>query len=151
VPCGGASVTYNFLDHVHDLLLHQVQVLGIPSWGSADHIIHLDIFVLFTQATAIHGIGEFDKNRVFFHDALNVLTTNANDTFVILVGNVERDGRWHLLLDKIKSVFGGFVLTANHVNVEIVFIESIEDDLYVACTNVSMDLSFLESLMYFDP
>lgn len=61
-----------------------------------------------------------------------MLSADPNDTLVILVRHMERDGGRHFLFDKVEPVFGGLVLTAYNVNVEVVFVEAIKDDLDVA-------------------
>lgn len=125
-------LTYHFLHHIHNLLLDHVQGLCVASGRSADDIVNLDIVVLLTYSSAVHGIGEFDENRILLHDALDVLASDTNDTLVILVGNMKRDGRRHFLLHKIQAVFGSVVLGPTYVDVKIIFIETIEYDLHVA-------------------
>ena len=62
-----------------------------------------------------------------------MLATDSNDTLVVLVRNMKRDGSRHFLLHKIKAVFGGVVLSPTYVDVKVVLIEAIEYDLNVAC------------------
>jgi len=62
-------------------------------------VINLDIIILLAHSTSIHCIGEFYKDGIFLHDALNMLTTNTNNALVILVGNMEGNRGWHFLLD----------------------------------------------------
>lgn len=61
-----------------------------------------------------------------------MLPTNTNDSLVILVGNVKGDRSWHFLLNKVETVLSCFVLTADDIDVEIILVESIENDLYIA-------------------
>ena len=82
--------TYHFLNHVHDFLLDEIETLCIARGGAADDIVHLDIIVLLANSAAVHCIGEFDEDRVLLHDALDVLATNANDTLVVLIRDMER-------------------------------------------------------------
>lgn len=98
--------TYNFLDHVHDFLLDKVQALRVTSRGPADDIVDLDVIIFLAHPTTIHRIGEFDEDRVFLHDALNVLSANTDDPLVILIRHMERDRRRHLLLDQIQAILG---------------------------------------------
>lgn len=84
-----ANITYNFLNHVHNLLLNKIQALRITSRGPTDHIVDLDVVIFLSHSTAVHGIGELDEDRVFLHDALNVLSANANDPLVVLIRHVE--------------------------------------------------------------
>ena len=125
--------TDHFFDHIHYLLLDQIQGLGIPSWSSTNHIVDLDIVVLLTNTAAVHRVREFDEDRIPLHDTLDVLATNANDAFMVLIGHMERDRGRHFLLDELQSILGRIVLCAAYVNVEIVFVEAIENDLDVAC------------------
>src|ERR1700761_3167443 len=79
------------IDHVHNLLLYQFQVLCISRWCSANDIVQLDSIILFANNwTSIMSVGEFDKDRIFLHKSLNVLTTNSNDSLMVLIWNVKR-------------------------------------------------------------
>lgn len=127
--------TYHFLNHVHDLLLDQIQALGIACRSAADNIVDLDIVVFFANAAPVHGVGKFDKDGVLFHDALNVLPTYPNDTLVVLIGYVEGDRSGHLLLNEVEPVFGGVVLRSTNVDIEVVLVEAVEDDLDIAWTS----------------
>lgn len=62
-----------------------------------------------------------------------MLATNADDAFMVLVRHMKRDRGRHFLLDELQSILGRIVLCAAYVNVEIVFVEAIENDLDVAC------------------
>jgi hypothetical protein len=132
IDCYIRHTTDHFLDHVHNFLLHQIEALGIASWSAADNVVDTDIVFVLAHATAVHGIGELDKDRVFLHDALDVLATDANDALMVLVRDVEGDRGWHLLLDQVQAILGRLVGRAADVNVEVVFVEAIEDDLRVA-------------------
>jgi hypothetical protein len=61
-----------------------------------------------------------------------MLTSDTDDALVILIGYVKGDRCWHFLLNQIEAVLGGFVLAANNVDVEVVFVETIKDDLNIA-------------------
>lgn len=121
--------TYDFLNHIHDLLLDKIEALCISGRRTTNHVVDLDIIIFLADSSTIHGIREFDENRIFFHDALDVLTANANDALVVLVRDVERDRSWHFLLNEVKAILCSFVLVATDVNVEVVFVEAIKDDL----------------------
>ena len=123
----------NLFDHVHDLLLDQVQALRIPRWRPTDDIVDLDIIVLLAHSATVHGVRELDEDGVFLHDTLDVLPTDADDALVVLVRHMERDRRGHLLLDKIQAVLGRFVLVSTDIDVEIVLVEAVKDDLNIAC------------------
>ena len=74
-----------------------------------------------------------------------MLTSDADDTFVVLIWYVEGDRSWHLLLNQVETILGSVILAANNVNVEVVLIEAVEDDLNVACTRVSITFSYWRS------
>lgn len=81
-----------------------------------------------------------------------MLTTNADDAFVVLIGYMEGYRSRHLLLHKIKAVLGSFILRPADIDVEIVFIEAIEDDLYIAyATSVFVAWTLVENDSYFGP
>ena len=124
-------ITYHFLHHIHDFRLHQVKALRVTSGCTADDVVDFDIIFFLTNTSSIHGIGELNEDRVFLHDTLDVLAANSDDPLVVLVWNVKGDRSWHLLLDKIETIFDGIVLSSTHVDVEVVFIEAIKDDLHV--------------------
>jgi hypothetical protein len=139
----GDKLCISFLDHVHDLLLYQVQILGIARRRTTNYIIDLDVVLLLAVASAVHGVGELYKDGVFLHDALDVLTADADDALVVLVGHVERDGSRHLLLDKIKTVLRSVILGAAYYDVEVVLVEAVEDDLHAAVAHDLVDLAVL--------
>lgn len=61
-----------------------------------------------------------------------MLSANADNALVILIGDVEGDGGRHLLFDKVETVLGGLILgTADH-NVKVVLVETIKDNLHAA-------------------
>lgn len=84
------------------------------------------------QRTSIHCVRELHKDRVFLHDALDVGATNTDDAFVILVGDMERDGGGHLLFDQAQPLLHRVVTGGHDINVEIVLVEAIKDDLHIA-------------------
>ena len=90
--------------------------------------------------TTIHSIGEFHEDGVLFHDTLNVLATNTDNTLVVLIGYVEGDGSRHLLLDEGQALLHGVVVGSNDVNIEVILSEALEHNLDVACDIVSSSL-----------
>lgn len=56
------------------------------------------------ERTSVHGVGEFDEYGVLLHDPLDMLTTNSDNSLVVLVGNVEGDGGRHLLFNQGESL-----------------------------------------------
>lgn len=83
--------------------------------------------------TSFLRIGELDEDRVFLHDALDVLTTDANDALMILIRHMERDGSWHLLLNQTQTLLHRVVGRSIDVNIEVVLAKVLEHDLHVAC------------------
>jgi hypothetical protein len=45
---------------------------------------------------------------------------------------MERDRCRHLLLDQVQAILGRLILVAAHVDIEVVLVETIEDDLDIA-------------------
>ena len=130
----------NLLDHIHDLLLDKVQALSVASRGPADNVVNLDVIIFLAHTTTVHGVGELHEDRVLLHDALDMLSTNPDDPLVVLVRHMEGNGSRHLLLHQIQTVLSRLVLVAAHVNVEVVLVETVKDDLDVACMRVSNTL-----------
>jgi hypothetical protein len=107
--------------------------LGIASWGAANDIVDFDIVIFTAHATSVHRIRELDENGVLLHDSLDMLTTDSNDALVVLVGDMERDGSGHFLLDKGQALLHGIVTATHDVDVEVVLIEAVKNDLHIAC------------------
>ena len=126
------QATYNFLDHVHNLLLDKVQALCVAGRCAADDIVDLDVVVFFAHSATVHGVGELDKNGVLLHDALDVLSTDSDDPLVVLVRYMEGNGRRHLLFHQIQAILGRIVLVSAHIDVEVVLVESVKDNLDIA-------------------
>jgi len=139
----GNEFGINLFNHVHNFLLHELEVVGIARWSTADNIVDLDIIIVLADATAVHGIGEFDEDGVLLHNALNVLATDTNDTLVVLIRNVERDRGRHFKLYQIQTVLGRLVLGAAHVDVKVVLVPTIKDNLDIALAHDLVDLSIL--------
>lgn len=137
------KLSISLLDHIHNLLLDQIQVLSVTGRSTADDIVDLDVLFLLAETTAVHGIRELDKDRIFLHDTLDMLTTNADNALMVLIGDVERDGRGHLLFDEIKSIFRGFILGTADDNVKVVLVEPIKDNLNAAVAHNLVNLAIL--------
>lgn len=60
-----------------------------------------------------------------------MLTSDANYSLVILIWYMKRNRGWHLLFDEVKTVLRCFVLCATDIDIEVVFIEAVEYDLYI--------------------
>ena len=61
-----------------------------------------------------------------------MLATYSDNTLMVLIRYVEGDRGRHLLLNEVEPVLGGVVLCSTNVDIEIVFVEAIENDLDVA-------------------
>lgn len=133
----------NLLNHVHDLLLDELQVVGIARRRTANDVVDLDVIIILSDTATIHGVGELDEDRVLLHDALDVLATNADDALVVLIRHVERDGSRHLQLHEVQAVLRSLVLRAAYINVEVVLVEAVEDNLHVALAHDLVDLAVL--------
>jgi hypothetical protein len=110
--------------------------LSITRWRSADHVVDLDVVVFLPSSPSIHRIREFDEDGVFLHDPLDVLPSNADNTFVVLVGDVEGYRGRHFLLHQVQTIFGSIILSTAHIDIKIILVEAVEDDLYVACASL---------------
>lgn len=153
--------TYGTIDHLQDLVLDSVQILGVSGWCAADNIIDFDIVVFSTHSactkvsklvpdsaatailTSIHSIGELDEDRVLLHNALDVLTTNTDDAFVVLIRHMERNRCRHFLLHKSEALLHGLISCCHDIDVEIVLIETIENDLHIALSHYLVDFAVL--------
>ncbi len=69
---------------------------------------------------------------MLFHDALDVLTTNADNAFMILIRYVERDGGRHFLFNKGHALFHRVMVRGDNVYVKVILSETIENDLDIA-------------------
>lgn len=63
---------------------------------------------------------------MFLHDALDVLSSNADNTLVVLIRHVERYGCWHFLLHEGQPLLHGFVGLSVDINVEVVLAKAFE-------------------------
>ena len=132
------------INQIHDLVLDQFQVDGVTSGRTADNVVDFEIFVIApVHGATVHRIRELDEDRVLLHDALNVLASDADDTLMVLVWNVEGNSSWHLSLNKLQSVFSCVVRRATNIDVEVVVIETIEDDLNIGMRHNLVDLAVL--------
>ena len=61
-----------------------------------------------------------------------MLATDSDDALMVLIRYMEGDRSRHLLLHQVKSVLSSVVLCSTDIDIEVVFIEAIEDDLDVA-------------------
>lgn len=138
-----AEETHGSVDHLQNLVLNGIEILGVPGRRAADDVVDLDIVVFAAHAASVHCIRELDKDRVLLHDALNVLSSDANDALVVLVRDMERDGSGHLLLNKGQTLLHRVVAGGHDIDVEVILIEAVEDDLDTALAHNLVDLSVL--------
>lgn len=141
----GSGRAYNTINHLQNLALNKLKVLGIAGGGSADDIVNSAVVVLPAHATPIHRIGELDEDGMFFHDALDMLAANANNTLVVLVRHVKRDGCRHLLLHQAQALLHGVVCMALNFDVEVVLAKVVKHNLDVALPHDFVDFSILLS------
>lgn len=88
------------------------------------------------KLTSIHSIREFDEDRMLLHNSLDMLATNTYDSLMILVGDVERDGCGHLLLNQAETLLHRVIACSHDIDIEVVLVEAIEDDLNITCIMV---------------
>jgi hypothetical protein len=127
-----AYVTYSTIHHFKNFVLHGVKILSISRGRATDDVVDLDIIVFAAHSTAVHSVRKLDKDGVLLHNPLNVLASNTNDSLVVLIGDVERDRRGHFLLDHAEASLHKVVVDGHDVDVEIVLVEPVKDDLYIA-------------------
>jgi hypothetical protein len=60
---------------------------------------------------------------------LDVLATNANDSFMVRLGNMERDFRWQFLLQH-RQTMQGTRIGPGDVDQEVVVVERFKLDLH---------------------
>lgn len=84
------------------------------------------------ELTSLLSIGKLDEDRVLLHDSLNVLTANANNTLVVLIGHVERDRSGHLLFHQGQTLFHRIIGRCVDIDVEVILAKILEHDLNVA-------------------
>ena len=82
---------YNSIDHLENLRFDKLEILGVASWCAANNIVHAAVIIFPAHSATVHGIGKLDEDGVLLHDSLDMLSTDTNDTFVILVRYMERD------------------------------------------------------------
>jgi hypothetical protein len=85
----GDEFCIGLLNHVHNLLLHKIEILGVTCWRTADDVVDFDVILLLAVTAAVHSVRKLHKDGVLLHDALDVLTTNSDDALVVLVRHVE--------------------------------------------------------------
>ena len=97
VPLVQAINVYSLIDelsirlfnHIHDLLLNELEILRVASRRAADDVVDLYVFIVTSVRATVHGVGELDEDRISLHNSLDVLATNADDALVVLIWNVE--------------------------------------------------------------
>jgi hypothetical protein len=80
---------------------------------------------------------------VLLHDALDMLSTNTDDALVILIRHMERDRCRHFLLYECKALLHRLVGCSHDINVEVVLVETIEDNLNIALSHYFVDFTVL--------
>ena len=90
--------------------------------------------------TTIHSVGELDEDGVLLHDALDAATTNADDTLVVRLRDMERDLGRKLLL-KERETLENRPVAASNVDEEVVLVEGLELDLDVGGLHDLVDLA----------
>lgn len=80
---------------------------------------------------------------MLLHDALDVLTTNTDDAFVVLIRHMERNRCRHFLLHKSEALLHGLISCCHDIDVEVVLVETIENDLHIALSHYLVDFAIL--------
>lgn len=61
-----------------------------------------------------------------------MLATDTDDTFVVLVWNMEGNRCWHLLLNKVETLFNGFIVIGTNIDIKVVLVEAVKNNLDVS-------------------
>lgn len=89
-------------DELHDRLLKVLEVDGVLGGSARDDVVL--VVRVSTESGEFFGVGELDVDAELSHDPLNVLASNADDTLVVRLGDVERDLGGQLLLKHCEAV-----------------------------------------------
>jgi hypothetical protein len=130
--------TYNTINHVQDLRLDKLKSTGITSRRTANNVVDLDVIVLPTNTTPVHGVRELDKHRVLLHYSLNVLPSDANDSLMVLVRNMEGNRCRHLLLNERKSRFHRIIFSGTDIDVKVILVEAVKYNLHATYKTISI-------------
>lgn len=88
---------------------------------------------------------------MLLHNTLDVLPSNSDDAFVVLIRHMERDRSRHFLLHKHETLLHGLVAGSHNIDVEIVLVETVKDDLNIACGMLVSGIAGAYKTTYSDP
>ena len=128
------------VDKFHNGLLEIVQVHGILGRCTGNDVVF--VVIVTTHSRKLLGIRKLDVHTILLHDALDAATSDADDTLMVGLRNVERDLGRQFLLEKGKSLQDRCVI-AGDVDQEVVFVESLNLNLHVSSLHDLVNLAVL--------
>ena len=128
------------VDKFHDGLLEIVQVHGILGRRTGNDVVF--VVIVTTHSRKLLGIRKLDVHTILLHDALDAATSDADDTLMVGLRNVERDLGRQFLLKKGESLQDRCVI-AGDVDQEVVVVEGLKLDLDVSRLHDLVDLAVL--------
>ena len=131
---------YLRIHQLHDSLFQIVQVHCVLRWGTRYDVVL--VVIVTTHRSELLCIRKLDVDAVLLHDALDAATSDADDTLMVGLRNVERDLGRQFLLEKSKSLQDRCVI-AGDVDQEVVFVESLKLNLHVSSLHDLVDLAVL--------
>ena len=128
------------VDKFHNGLLEIVQVHGILGRCTGNDVVF--VVIVTTHSRKLLGIRKLDVHTILLHDALDAATSDADDTLMVGLRNVERDLGRQFLLKKSESLQDRCVI-AGDVDQEVVFVESLKLNLHVSGLHDLVNLAVL--------
>ena len=128
------------VDKFHNGLLEIVQVHGILGRCTGNDVVF--VVIVTTHSRKLLGIRKLDVHTILLHDALDAATSDADDTLMVGLRNVERDLGRQFLLKKGESLQDRCVI-AGDVDQEVVFVESLKLNLHVSSLHDLVNLAVL--------
>lgn len=134
--------TYLGVNEFHNGLLEVIQIHGILRRSTSNDVVF--VVIITTHRGKLFGIREFNVNTVLLHDALDATTTNADNTLMVSLRNMERDLGRKFFLEQRKTLHDRCIIAGN-VNQKVVFVKGLELDLHISCLHDLIDLAVLLS------
>ena len=128
------------VDKFHNGLLEIIQIHGILGRRTGNDVVF--VVIVTTHSRKLLGIRKLDVHTILLHDALDAATSDADDTLMVGLRNVERDLGRQFLLKKSECLQDRCVI-AGDVDQEVVFVESLKLNLHVSSLHDLVDLAVL--------
>ena len=128
------------VDKFHNGLLEIVQVHGILGRRTGNDIVV--VVIVTTHSRKLLGIRKLDVHTVLLHDTLDAAASDANDTLVICLWDMERNFCGEFFLEESEALENGCI-GASDVDEEVVVVEGFELDLDVRSLHDLVNLAIL--------